>query len=356
MPPKRSQPTEAKERDETDPFDSKVGECLSSLNNDLNDAVTARERLRNRRKAEVRALYESSLPRREENDQARAVVCNVHHQQMDVAPSEMGHPLVDNLVKGAYYNQPADTPVTDIAKPRGLGRRSGSPGSSPTRSHAGSSVVGGTQRPGSAAQRPGSRTTTRPLPATEAREEALAVVESAKHAHDVPVPKKPYEVRVGPYPQDDAHDYWYRKLPPPTPGKPQIAVSKSGVAKSIGVQAGDADVRPGPHPNFDTHSAQAIEADKPDPNWQKPCVTELKPDTDHGPGPRHVTRQTETDAASVASSQATGSLVSGVALTGPRSHIPPLAQPAVPRPMTGSSTSSSQRFAARPRDTAPYLL
>ena len=85
---------------------SQVKECLKSEHNELDDAVTTRSRLRDKRRQEVAALYyEKALPKKELRDPARGVVNNCFHQEVTVEgyKHQPVRPLVDSVMRGEYY-------------------------------------------------------------------------------------------------------------------------------------------------------------------------------------------------------------------------------------------------------------
>jgi hypothetical protein len=250
-------------------LDSQLKDLLVS--NNFDDAVTTRERLRNQRRGEMRSKYEDTLGSRLARDTSRAVVCNVNHQQQDVAPSTPGHPLVESLMKGAYYG--AKEPIPEIERPHGLGRRVTS-----SKTHA------------PAAPQPVSA---EKLREAERREEARqrAILEAAKRVH-----KHVYMVK--PFPQDDSHDYWGRPI-----SRAQRAsrahVNERTFEQLVGIAPPPpptGHVAPGPIPGFDMAGADVNHEPCQTPaDWQKPLVTDPKrAPNNHPPAPTPlVTRQVQ---------------------------------------------------------------
>lgn len=157
-----------------------VKALLSGYGGSESDGLTARQRLREKRKQEVRDLYELKLPLREASDTARVVISNSHHQQYDepvpsppppaaaakgvkteaakpiltaAAPSSVAPravvaagqpppflaasaegggkdvpppahvPLMNNLLSGKYYSLEAPLMAKELERPHGLGHR-----------------------------------------------------------------------------------------------------------------------------------------------------------------------------------------------------------------------------------------
>jgi hypothetical protein len=254
-----------------DMYVSHVGELLASANNDQDDAVSTRERLRHARRAQVVGKYEASLATRLARDQSRSVVCNAYHQQMDVAPSEPGHTLVDNLMHGAYYD--SHTRIPDIEKPHGLGRR----------------VAGDS---GSA-----------PMTAAEPSPERIAAAEAAERNRQEAIRRaqaqlSPDVIMTRALPQDDSVDAFGRKKP--ASARPQHGPHGQQRDQTYDELFGQPDapppvghVAPGPIPNFNMASPDAECRPCTAPQeWQKPMVTRLPPkNTDVAP--LMVTRTTE---------------------------------------------------------------
>ena len=85
--------------------------------------MSHRERMKERRKLEAHNLYYAQYPMRTEHDPAHKVISNMFHQQLDApkpVPKPPQEPLVDNLLRGAYYNSTKH--VSELSRPLGLGK------------------------------------------------------------------------------------------------------------------------------------------------------------------------------------------------------------------------------------------
>lgn len=171
MPPKSAIPAATALKDDVKSL------LASDLSPRCDDSVTTRQRLRDKRKAEVTARYQAALPIREQRDPARRVICNLYHQQYD---STGPVPLVKTLCEGAYYNPPPGSTISEIQPHRGLGSR-----------------VALVERPSQINHDP---------PTT--------AVDRAKSTNvaAVIVPTVPARTMHA-FPQDDLHDHWGKKVP-----------------------------------------------------------------------------------------------------------------------------------------------
>ena len=196
------------------------------MGQDYEETTTTRRRLKDKRKAEVRALYEASLPQREASDPARVVMKNEYKQQYDEGVTK---PLMNSLLGGKYYESKEH--VGELGRPHGMSARMAGTKASPPRPST-------AQRQGLVNH--GVQASPEESLCDQDGEDVSAEETTHYQVQEQPA-KRPQVPPMNPFPQDDSHDYFGKKLKP-KPVKEDVPKYKQVFARSVGVEADEDDL------------------------------------------------------------------------------------------------------------------